>query len=303
MNRSPTSPPRGRATSSNPANRFERIEVEVEEPGPEKVETLYLRDGSRSVLSRNESPDVPFDVSVNPYRGCEHGCVYCFARPTHEYLGFSAGLDFETRIMVKKDAPELLARELDSARWEPQFIGLSGVTDPYQPIERKLEITRRCLEVLTAYRNPVGIITKNSLVRRDIDLLTELASFDAAAVIVSITTLDPDLARVMEPRTSHPRDRLATLRALKAAGIPCGVLVAPVVPGLTDSELPAILEAAAEAGASSAAFIPLRLPRSRRAAPSRPGSRSTTRIGSRGSSTGFATCVTASSTTPASVRG
>jgi DNA repair photolyase len=241
-------------------NRFERIEIEWEEPGAEKVETVYLKDTSRTVLSRNDSWDVPFDVSLNPYRGCEHGCIYCYARPTHEYLGFSAGLDFETRIMVKEDAPELLDRELDSARWTPQFIGLSGVTDPYQPIERKLGITRRCLEVLAAFRNPVGIITKNALVRRDIDHLSGLASVDAAAVIVSITTLDPDLARVMEPRTSRPRDRLATIRELTAAGIPCGVLVAPVVPGLTDSEIPAILSAAAEAGAQSAAFIPLRLP-------------------------------------------
>jgi DNA repair photolyase len=252
--------PRGRAAASNPANRFERIEVEPEEPGPEKVATLYLRDTSRSILSYNDSPDVPFDVSLNPYRGCEHGCIYCFARPTHEYLGFSAGLDFETRIMVKEDAPELLAAELDKPSWRPRFIGLSGVTDPYQPVERQLGITRRCLEVLAAYRNPVGIVTKNSLVRRDTDVLAELAGFGAAAVYVSITTLDPDLARLMEPRTSHPRDRLAAIRELTACGIPCGVLVAPVIPALTDSEIPRILEAAAGAGARSAGFIPLRLP-------------------------------------------
>ena len=252
--------PHGRAAASNPVNRFERIEVELQEPGPQKVETLYLRDTSRTILSRNESPDVPFDVSFNPYRGCEHGCIYCYARPTHEYLGFSAGLDFETRIMVKEDAPELLARELDSKKWKPQFLGLSGVTDPYQPIERKLEISRRCLEVLAEYRNPVGIITKNALVRRDADHLQDLARHDAATVILSVTTLDADLARVMEPRTSHPRDRLAAIRELSEAGIPCAVLIAPVIPGLTDNEVPAILEAAAEAGAKSAGFIPLRLP-------------------------------------------
>ena len=256
----PPRSPRGRAAASNPGNRFERIEIELEEPGPESIETIYLRDTSRSVLSYNESPDVPFDVSLNPYRGCEHGCIYCYARPTHEYLGFSAGLDFETRIMVKEDAPELLAAELDAPKWRPQFIGLSGVTDPYQPIDRKLEITRRCLEVLVTYRNPVGIVTKNALVRRDADLLGELASRGAAGVYLSITTLDAELARIMEPRTSHPRDRLEAIRELTALGIPCGVLVAPVVPGLTDSEVPAILAAAADAGASAAGFIPLRLP-------------------------------------------
>ncbi len=259
MASSPRSP-RGRAAASNPANRFERIEVEHEEPAPDRIETVYLRDSSRSVLSYNDSPDVPFDVSLNPYRGCEHGCIYCYSRPTHEYLGFSAGLDFETRIMVKEDAPELLARELDAPGWTPRFIGLSGATDPYQPVEAKLGITRRCLEVLVAYRNPVGVLTKNALVRRDLDLLEELARVGAAGVYLSITTLDPEIARVMEPRTSHPRDRLAAIREISQRGIPCGVLVAPVVPGLTDSEAPSILEAAAEAGAGAAGYIPLRLP-------------------------------------------
>ncbi len=260
MDDPPRAAPRGRAAGSNPTNRFERIAVELEEPAPVRVETVYLSDTSRTVLSYNDSPDVPFDVSLNPYRGCEHGCIYCYARPTHEYLGFSAGLDFETRIMVKEDAPQLLAAELDSPRWKPQFIGLSGVTDPYQPVERRLGITRRCLEVLAIYRNPVGIITKNALVRRDADLLSELASFGAAGVYLSITTLDPEISRLMEPRTSHPRDRLETLRTLSEAGIPCGVLVAPVVPGLTDAEMPEILAAAADAGAAAAGFIPLRLP-------------------------------------------
>lgn len=256
----PRQTPRGRSTASNPLNRFERIEIVPEEPGPETVETLYLRDASRSVLSRNTSPDVPFSVSLNPYRGCEHGCAYCYARPTHEYLGFSAGLDFESRIMVKEDAPTLLERELASPRWTPQFIGLSGVTDPYQPIERKLEITRGCLEVLARCRNPVGIVTKNALVRRDTDLLTELAHHRAGGVYLSITTLDPNVARRMEPRTSHPRDRLRTIRHLAEAGVPAGVLVAPVVPGLTDHEMPEILTAARDAGASFASYIPLRLP-------------------------------------------
>ena len=184
----------------------------------------------------------------------------CYARPFHEYLGFSAGLDFETRILVKEDAPELLRRELSSPRWKPKLLALSGVTDPYQPIERKLEITRRCLAVLAEFRNPVGVITKSALVARDVDLLAELARFDAVAVSLSITTLDGELARRMEPRASHPRERLRAVEKLAAAGVPVSVSVAPVVPGLTDHEIPAILEAAAAAGARSANFILLRLP-------------------------------------------
>jgi DNA repair photolyase len=252
--------PRGRGTAGNPINRFERIEVVSEEPSPERIATVFLRDASRTILARNESPDVPFDVSINPYRGCEHGCAYCYARPTHEYLGFSAGLDFETRILVKESAPELLRGELESSRWKPQAVGISGVTDPYQPVERRLQLTRRCLEVLAGYRNPVALITKNHLVTRDADLLAELAGHGAATVVLSITTLDGELTRILEPRTSHPRDRLRALRDLSRRQIPCGVLVAPVIPGLNDHEIPAILEAAAEAGAGSATFIPLRLP-------------------------------------------
>ncbi len=252
--------PRGRGASANPASRFPRIEVESEEAPPGRVPTEFLRDASRSVLARNESPDVPFDVSINPYRGCEHGCVYCYARPTHEYLGFSAGLDFETRILVKERAAELLERELASPRWRPRPIGISGVTDPYQPIERKLGLTRKCLEVLARYRNPVAVVTKNRRVRRDADLLAALAAHRAASVLLSICTLEPELARRMEPRTSHPQERLKTLTELSARGIPCGVLLAPVVPGLTDHELPAILEAAADAGAGFAGFLVLRLP-------------------------------------------
>ncbi len=241
-------------------NRFERISVELEVPGPERVETELLRDGSRSIITYNDSPDVGFDASINPYRGCEHGCIYCYARPTHEYLGFSAGLDFESRILVKEDAPELLRKELSSRSWKPQTLAMSGVTDPYQPVERKLEITRRCLAVLAEFRNPVGVITKNELVTRDIDHLQALAEHQAAAVMVSITTLDPEVARRMEPRASHPRDRLKAVERLAAAGIPVGVMVAPVVPAITDHEMPKILEAAAAAGARTAGYVVMRLP-------------------------------------------
>ena len=254
------SPPRGRGAPLNPANRFERIAVELEVPGPDRVETRLLRDDSRSIITRNDSPDVGFSASINPYRGCEHGCIYCYARPTHEYLGFSAGIDFESRILVKEDAPELLRRELSSPKWVPEPLAMSGVTDPYQPVERKLEITRRCLAVLAEFRNPVGVITKNELITRDIDHLSELASHNAAAVFLSITTLDGELARRMEPRASHPRERLKAIERLAAAGIPVGVMVAPVVPAITDHEIPKILEAAAAAGAQSAGYVMMRLP-------------------------------------------
>jgi len=230
-----------------------------DDPDP-RPRTQYFRDQARSILARNDSPDIPFNVSINCYRGCSHGCIYCYARPNHEFLGFSAGLDFETRIMVKEDAPRLLRRELSSPRWRPEVISMSGVTDPYQPVERKLGLTRGCLEVLAEARNPVGIVTKNHLVTRDADLLGELAGFGAAVVFLSITTLDPKLQRVMEPRTSVPARRLDAIRELAAAGIPTGVMVAPVIPGLTDHEMPAILEAAARAGARSAGYVPLRLP-------------------------------------------
>lgn len=252
--------PRGRGTSQNPTGRFERLEVVSEEPTPGRIPTSFLRDNSRSIIARNQSPDVPFEVSINPYRGCEHGCTYCYARTYHEYLGFSAGLDFETKILVKENAPELLRRELDSPSWRPQVLGISGVTDPYQPVERRLEITRSCLAVLAEYRNPVALITKNALVTRDLDYLGELARLGAAGVALSITSLEPDLARRMEPRTSHPRDRLTALETLAKAGIPCGVSVAPVVPGLTDHEIPAILKAASDHGASWANWLLLRLP-------------------------------------------
>jgi DNA repair photolyase len=254
---------RGRGAAENPANRFIPLSFE---PDPEElagepgVPTTFYRDGTRTLITRNDSPDVGFEFSINPYRGCEHGCIYCYARPTHEYLGLSAGLDFETRIFVKEDAPSLLRRELSSARWRPATVALSGVTDPYQPVERRLKLTRRCIEVLAEFRNPLSVITKNHLVTRDVDLLSEMAIDRAAAVNLSITTLDPELQRVMEPRTSSPARRLEAVRTLAAAGIPVGVMIAPVIPGLTDHELPAIVQAAADAGARSVNYIMLRLP-------------------------------------------
>jgi len=251
---------RGRGAATNPRNRFERLEVVSEQAPPDRVPTLFLKDVSRSIITRNESPDVPFDASINPYRGCEHGCIYCYARNYHEYLGFSAGLDFETRILVKEDAPELLRRELGSSRWRPQVLGISGATDPYQPVERKLELTRRCLEVLAEYRNPVSIVTKNALVTRDSDLLSTLAEVEAVSVALSIPTLSGELTGVMEPRTSHPRERLKAIGRLSEQGIPCGVMVAPVIPGLTDHEIPSVIEAAADAGAVFAIWLMLKLP-------------------------------------------
>ncbi len=253
-----------RGTAENPPNRFERLHYapDPDAPDPEgpAPTTQFYRDTSRSIIARNDSPDVGFSASINPYRGCEHGCVYCYARPTHEYLGFSAGVDFESKIMVKEDAPELLRRALASPKWQPEPIGISGVTDPYQPIERRLKITRGCLEVLAEFRNPVAIVTKNHLVTRDADLLGALARHDAAAVFVSLTTLDSELRQRMEPRTSPPQARLAAIRELTAAGVPVGVLTAPVIPGLNDHEIPALLAAAAEAGARCAGYVMLRLP-------------------------------------------
>jgi DNA repair photolyase len=261
---------RGRGASWSPANRFERLHVDLTDidfvgvdPGAEerpRHETQYFRDGTKSVITRNTSPDVGFETSLNPYRGCEHGCIYCYARPTHEYLGFSAGLDFESKIMVKTSAPELLHAELESPRWQPQTLVMSGVTDPYQPIERKLRITRGCLEVLAKFRNPVAIITKNRLVTRDIDLLCELVKYKAIAVNLSVTSLDPNLQRVLEPRTTSPQGRLDTIRQLRSAGVPTGVMVAPVIPGLNDHEIPNILDACAKAGAQFAGYTIVRLP-------------------------------------------
>ncbi len=254
----------GRGAANNPANRFEKIAYEPEQdwtdPEDPSPATQFLKDHSRTFITYNDSPDVGFDASINPYRGCEHGCIYCYARPTHEYLGFSAGLDFETKILVKEDGPQLLRHELSSPGWKPQVLAISGVTDPYQPVERRLRLTRACLEVLAEFRNPVAIVTKNYLVTRDLDLLGELARHDAAAVFLSVTTLDGSLAQKLEPRASHPMRRLAAIETLTQAGIPTGVMVAPVIPALTDHEMPSILEAAARAGAACAGYILLRLP-------------------------------------------
>lgn len=260
----PGSPIPGRGAGVNPPNRFESLQVMADPDCPPEERphprTQFIVDASESLLARNDSPDVGFNYGLNAYRGCEHGCAYCFARPYHEYLGFSSGLDFETKIMVKLRAPELLRRELSHRKWEPQPIAMSGATDCYQPAERHFRLTRRCLEVCAELRHPIFIITKNALVTRDLDVLAELARFQCIGVHISVTSLDPDLAGRLEPRASRPAARLRAIRELNAAGIPVGVLVAPVIPGLTDHEMPAILEAAAEAGARSAGKVLLRLP-------------------------------------------
>ena len=255
-------PVKGRGVAYDPPNRFETVHVEME-PGhyaEEKPRTEFLADATRSIVARNQSPDVGFDASVNPYRGCEHGCVYCYARPTHEYLGFSSGFDFERKILVKLRAPELLRDALSKPSWRPQVLGMCGVTDAFQPVERRLRLTRGCLEVMRDFRNPVTIVTKNHLVTRDADILADLASHDCARVTISVTTLRNGLQRVMEPRTSIPARRLDAIRTLADAGVPVGVFVAPVIPGLTDEELPAIVQAAAAAGARYASYLILRLP-------------------------------------------
>lgn len=256
----------GRATPLNTPNRFERLAytpITIDLPPDDErppVRTTFYRDTSRTILARNDSPDVPFTYSLNPYRGCEHGCIYCYARPSHEYLGFSAGLDFETRIMVKLDAPRLLEETFRRKTWKPQVVAFSGNTDCYQPVERSLGLTRRCLEVSLQYRNPASIVTKNVLVLRDLDVLRAMARLNIVHVMMSVTTLNPDLARVMEPRASAPARRLDAIEELSQAGIPVGVNAAPLIPGLTDEELPSILKAAADRGATHAGYILVRLP-------------------------------------------
>jgi DNA repair photolyase len=263
-------PVRGRATGLNPPNRYESVRLEVlpearhgagrRQPRGVGVLTRAYDDSTRRIINRVDSPDLGFKWTLNPYRGCEHGCVYCYARPSHERLGFSCGLDFETRIIAKRDAHRLLRKELAAPDWSGEPIVMSGVTDCYQPMEARLRITRRCLEVLTECRQPVSIVTKNRLLLRDLDLLRALARFRAANVSVSLTTLDPKLAAAMEPRTSRPTDRLRLMQALAGAGIPVAVLLAPIIPGLNDREIPDLLRAAADAGARSAGWIMLRLP-------------------------------------------
>lgn len=251
----------GRASTLNPAGRFDRLALEIDPAyDSDSCKTEFFVDNTKDILAKNDSPDVSFDFSINPYRGCEHGCIYCYARPTHEYFGLSCGLDFETKILVKKNAPELLEKRFRSSSWMPQLIALSGNTDCYQPAEKELRITRKCLAVFLKYRNPVGIITKSALVTRDLDLLQDLAKHNLVAVTVSVTTLDNQLARKMEPRASSPANRLDALEQLSKAGIPANVNVAPVIPGLTDHEMPAILKEAANRGVRHAAYILMRLP-------------------------------------------
>ncbi len=268
----PPLPPtlKGRGAVANPANRFDRLHIEEDaewldaETGAERLErrikTEYFVDHTKEVIARNTSPDLPFSYSLNPYRGCEHGCTYCYARPYHEYLGLSCGLDFETKIMVKPDAPRLLERWLLRPAWVPEPIAFSGVTDCYQPVERKLKITRACLEVCERFGQPAGLITKSALVARDADVLADMARRNLVHATLSITTLDPHLARSMEPRASAPTARLGAIETLARAGVPVGVNLAPIIPGLNDHEIPRILERARDAGATSAGYILLRLP-------------------------------------------
>lgn len=254
---------KGRGSAENPLNRFEKIEyvsdAEEAESGI-KPKTTFYKDTSKSIIAYNSSPDIGFEASINPYRGCEHGCIYCYARPTHEYLGLSGGLDFETKIFVKENAPKLLRKKLASKKWEPKPIAISGVTDCYQPAEKHFKLTRSCLEVFTEFRNPAGIVTKNYLVTRDIDVLQKLAEFRGIIVTISITTLDSKLARLMEPRTSQPFLRLRAIEKLTENGIPTMVLIAPVIPGLTDHEIPKIIESSVNAGAIQAGYAMLKLP-------------------------------------------
>ncbi len=268
MNKRPLS--RGRGSQLDPPNRFgvplPILDLEQHEHDADLLEelrstpTVYMPDNSQSVVSENNSPDIAFRFSLNPYRGCSHGCSYCYARPGHEYLGFNAGLDFESKIMVKHDAARLLREFLARPSWQSELIVMSGVTDPYQPAERDFKITRQCLEVAAECRQAIGIITKNALITRDLDLLSRMAGDHVVHANISITTLDADLARSMEPRTSTPAARLRAITALRQAGVPVRVMVAPIIPGLNDTEIPAILQAASEAGAQTANFTLLRLP-------------------------------------------
>jgi len=258
----------GRGAQINPTNRFARIEYVddlshleyVDEADLPMVRTEYFVDASKSVVTENDSPDVFFRYSLNPYRGCSHGCSYCYARPTHEYLDLSAGLDFESKIFVKERAAELFRDWLARDKYQPELVMLSGVTDCYQPAERHFQLTRKCLEVALEARQPMAIITKNALVTRDLDVLKPMAELNLVSVAISITSLDQSLTREMEPRTSSPAARLRAVTELSTAGVPAHVMVAPIIPSLNDSEIPAILKAASEAGADSASYVLLRLP-------------------------------------------
>ncbi|MEM9350358.1 MAG: PA0069 family radical SAM protein [Pseudomonadota bacterium] len=257
--------PIGRGAGANPAGRFQRFEARAEadgwgfEEGP-VLRTELRHEKARKIITRNTSPDLSFDRSINPYRGCEHGCIYCFARPSHAFLDLSPGLDFETKLSVKRGAPELLARELSSPRYKVAPLAIGTNTDPYQPVELREGTMRKCLEVLRDFRHPVMITTKGALIERDIDLLAEMAELGLVSVGISVTTLDPKLARKMEPRVPGPSRRLASIQRLSEAGIPVRVCASPMIPGLTDHELEAILEAAAGAGARAASWVILRLP-------------------------------------------
>jgi DNA repair photolyase len=257
---------RGRGTASNAAGRYEPLARVAFDDGWQGLEqlppfkTTVTIDATRKIITRNDSPDLSFDRSINPYRGCEHGCVYCFARPTHAYLGLSPGLDFESKLFMKPNAPELLERELSAPDYSPKTIAIGTNTDPYQPIERRYQIMRRILEVLDRAGHPVGIVTKSAMVLRDLDILTRMAKRDLVKVAISVTTLDPELARVMEPRASTPPRRLGALRELVKAGVPASALVAPVIPAINDAEIERILEAIAETGVCHAGYVLLRLP-------------------------------------------
>ncbi len=257
---------KGKGAQINVNNRFERLSVVqdhvegLDEPlMPDRPQTELYEETPRKIISKNDSPDLPFIHSINPYQGCEHGCVYCYARNSHEYWGFSAGLDFESKIIVKKQAAELLEKQFLSPSWKPSNIMLSGNTDCYQPLESKLKITRSLLEVFLKYRNPVGIITKNALICRDLDLLSELAKYNLVHVYFSITTFDESLRRLMEPRTSSAKKKIESIRILTEAGVPVGIMNAPIIPGLNHHEIPAILKAVGESGARTAGYTVVRL--------------------------------------------
>lgn len=265
----PPAPVKGRGAVTNLQGRYERDQREAFDDGwlsesegdaPPSLKTQVFEERAKSILTRNASPDIPFSVSLNPYRGCEHGCIYCFARPTHSYLGLSPGLDFESRLYAKINAPELLQRELSKKTYVPEPIALGVNTDAYQPVERTLRLTRRVIEVLHDHGHPFAAITKSSLIERDIDLLAPMAERGQVMAAVTITTLDAEIARTLEPRAATPMRRLRTIRALSEAGVPVGVSIAPVIPFVTEPDLERVLDACAQAGATSASYIVLRLP-------------------------------------------